>query len=243
MARRIDRKLALGEELLTSIRLISAGLGQLQALDGTDDFYHLPILSLANGFERFMKVALCFSELEKTGAYPSSNFIPTGSKGHDLELLLGRVTAECFRERYVSEIPAAKHDLEYLGSQELRRFIRILSNFGQKARYHDLNIVIGKNDSTESPKNEWQSLEIEIILANDWLENSVTGSGTTDVRRKVNREVIIRLERFARAIARLFTIGRLGSEAKSYTGYLKTFLFLMDSDLGERTYSPTGVLN
>ena len=79
MYREIHKTLALDQELLNSVRLIRAGLGQLQNIDGANDFYHLPILTLANGFERFMKVILCFRALEISGRYPSSKVLPSRS--------------------------------------------------------------------------------------------------------------------------------------------------------------------
>lgn len=66
----LQQKLAIDQELLNAIRLIQAGFGQLQNLDAANDFYHLPLLTLSSGFERFMKVILCLRILEKTGEFP-----------------------------------------------------------------------------------------------------------------------------------------------------------------------------
>lgn len=60
----VIQNVALNQELLNAVRLIRSGFGQLQNLDGGNDFYHLPLLKLASGFERFMKVILCLRALE-----------------------------------------------------------------------------------------------------------------------------------------------------------------------------------
>jgi len=86
--------IAIDQELLTAVRLIKCGFGQLQQMDGANDFYHLPLLALSSGFERYLKVILCFRHLERTGEFPDSDGLPRGSKGHDLELLLERVRKE-----------------------------------------------------------------------------------------------------------------------------------------------------
>jgi hypothetical protein len=119
MALEIHKTHALDRELSIAIRLIRSALGQLQSLGGGNDFYHLPILTLANGFERFMKVILIFRALEVSGKYPSSRVFKTGRQGHDLELLLSRIKKECFLDQYVENIPVASEDLEFLKSEEL----------------------------------------------------------------------------------------------------------------------------
>lgn len=237
------QRLALDEELLTAIRLISGGLGQLQRLDGANDFYHLPFLSLSGGFERLVKVMICLDALERTGQFPSSGAAFRGRQGHDLEELLRRILNECFNADYLAKIPVAQQDFAYLGSDELLEFVRVLSRFGQAARYHDLDVVLGTNPPTDSPKHEWESLEVKILFGNDrWKDEFIADPASREIHDRVTREVVIRLERFARALARLFTIGRLGKEAQRFTGHIGTFLYLSDSELGTREYSPLGVL-
>lgn len=238
MSKDILKALALDRELLNAIRLIRAGLGQLQLLDGANDFYHLPILTLANGFERLMKTILCFRELEASGQYPDRKFFQTNDrKGHDLELLLQRVKEECFLTHYVNRIPAASEDLEFLKSQELAEFVGILSRFGQSARYYYLDVVLGKEPRTGDPEAEWQQLEASLVLGSANLLKTV---GTREVGNEVRTLIVGMLERFARALSRLFTIGRLGKEARRHAGYVNCFLQLRDGQLGQIRYNPNG---
>ena len=241
MSREIHKTLALDQELLNAIRLIRAGLGQLQNLDGANDFYHLPILTLANGFERFMKVILCFRALEVSGQYPGPNVLPSGRKGHDLNFLLGQIKEECFLDRYVEKIPVASEDLEYLKSDELEQFVSVLSSFGQSARYYFFDVVVGREPETDNPEASWQQLETSIALGRpDLMRLIEQGDRTGKVRQVVRSMTVGKLERWARALSRLFTIGQIGDEAKRYVGYISGFLHLRDEQLGQTQYDPCG---
>lgn len=241
MSPTIQQKLAIDQELLNAVRLILAGFGQLQNLDGANDFYHLPLLTLSSGFERLMKVMLCFRILEKTGEFPRPKDLPSGRKGHDLEFLLKRIREECFLQSYVDQIPIAKEDLEYLEAEELLSFLAVLSKFGQAARYHNLDVVLRRRPKTDAPDAEWERLETEIVTRRpDLMKEMVEFPASNRIHQEIAVEVVARLERFARALARLFTIGGIGQEAQRYTGYISKFLYLRDESLGKNEYSPIG---
>jgi len=241
MSREIHRTLALDQELLNSVRLIRAGLGQLQNLDGVNNFYHLPVLTLANGFERLMKVILCFRALEVSGQYPSSKVIPSGRQGHDLDFLLGKIKEECFLDSYVANIPVASEDLEFLNSDELAQFIGVLSSFGQSARYYFFDVVVGREPATDDPEAAWRQLETSIILGRDDLMTMLEEVDRSEQVGEIVRSIIVgKLEKMARALARLFTIGRIGKEAQKYVGYIGGFLHLRDAQLGQTQYDPCG---
>ncbi|MFA5386009.1 MAG: hypothetical protein WC364_15365 [Eubacteriales bacterium] len=241
MAPNTLQKLAIDQELLDTVRLIRSGFGQLQQLDGANDFYHMPLLTLSSGFERFLKVILCLRHLEKTGDFPKPNEIPSGRQGHDLELLLKKVREECFLSQYIDSIPIAKTDLAYLESDELLPFFKVLGRFGQAARYHHLDVVLGRTPATDSPDREWESLETALLISRPRLLKELEEDPNSDrVFKEITAEVVARLERLARALARLFTIGKIGTEAMRYLPYVGGFLHLRDEDLGKTKYSPFG---
>ena len=241
MTSELKRTLALDQELFNAVRLIKAGFGQLQSIGAGNDFYHLPLLTLASGFERFMKVTLCFRWIEEHGSFPTANAFPSGRSGHDLKRLLDKVRAECFLNDYVNNIPVAQGDIEYLNSGGLLSFISVLSEFGQAARYYNLDVIVGRNVQTDDPDAAWQRLETEILLSRkDLMDDFEADPINNRVRVEINTEVVARLERFARAIARLYTIGKIGSEAKRYLAYIGCFLHLEDAELGTKKYELTG---
>ena len=236
-----EQILAIDQELLDSIRLIRSGFGQLQQLDGANDFYHMPLLTLSSGFERYLKVTLCFRHVEVYGYFPNIQSFPTGRKGHDLEFLLERVLSDCFLPDYLTSIPVAKIDYMYLKSEQLRSFIGVLGRFGQAARYYNLDVVLGRTPNTKPPEREWESLESGIFTSRpELLKDLAQNPGSNKVFTEISTEVVSRLEHLARAVARLYTIGKIGELAKRYTSYIRGFLFLDDEDLGKNVYSPFG---
>ncbi|PSL12021.1 hypothetical protein CLV44_1205 [Marinobacterium halophilum] len=241
MTSEIKRTLALSQELLNAVRLIKAGFGQLQSIGAGNDFYHLPLLTLASGFERFMKVTLCFRWLEKHGCFPTDKAFPSGRNGHDLRHLLEKVRTECFLDDYVDNIPVAQDDIEYLNSERLLSFIGVLSDFGQAARYYNLDVIVGRQVQTDDPDTAWQRLETEILLARKELLAEIEENPASNrIRLEINNEVVARLERLARAIARLYTIGMIGRDAKRHLAYIGCFLHLPDAELGTKKYELSG---
>ncbi|RJQ54070.1 MAG: hypothetical protein C4521_04245 [Actinobacteria bacterium] len=68
------------------------------------------------------------------------------------------------------------------------------------------------------------------------MEVLESAGGYGPLFQEVAREFVSSFERTARALCRLFTLGPLGDEAKTYTAYVSPFLFLMDGELGKRDY-------
>jgi hypothetical protein len=232
------QKVMIGEELRTAIRLLKSGLRELNRISGANDFFHFPILLLASGFERFMKVIICCYHFEIKGESPKRNIFPEGKRGHDLIYLLDVITKRCFSDKYMAKIPAAQQDINFLGNnKQLRRIVQILSEFGQSARYYNLNIVLGEKNPGPSPDEEWQELEMEILKESpNWAESIKDPSKIGAIHKEINRKLTIHCEMLARSLSRLFTIGGLGNEAKRISSYTHDFLFLTDDQLGERDY-------
>jgi len=237
------QKLSIGEELFTAIRLLKCGLCELNRMDGANDFFHLPIQLLASGFERLMKTVICCHHLAVKGEFPKRQIFPKGKRGHDLIYLLDVITKQCFSDEYLSRIPAARQDINFLrNNKQLRRIVQILSEFGQSARYYNLNVVLGEEDPGPSPDDQWQELEMEILKEDpNWAQNIQDPNQTDAIHELINRKLTIHCERLARSLSRLFTIGGLGDEAKRISSYTHDFLFLMDEQLGKRDYGTSRI--
>ncbi len=232
---------AMDQELRNAGHLIRSGLGQLQSLGVEHYCYHLPLLTLANGFERLMKSILCLRALETAGEYSGVASFPKGTEGHNLLILLNRIKDECFLDQYVEKVPVATKDLEYLQSEELSSFISVLSNFGQSARYYNFDLLLGKPQNREDPESAWRQIETNIVFGREDLMSLInTGDRQNFVRSALTVEVVSRLEKFTRALARLFTMGRIGNQALSFSPHFSDFLFLNDEQLGKTSYSACG---
>jgi len=232
------QKVMIGGELLTAMRLLKIGLRELNRVDGSTDFFHLPILLLASGFERMMKTVICYHHLETVGEFPTRAVFPKGRRGHDLVLLLNQITRDCFSDDYLARIPAAKTDIEFLRNDpKLSAIVQILSDFGQSARYYNLNVVLGEQDPGPSPDDEWQKFEMEVLQEDpSWTSRLGDPKQSDAIYDQINRELTVECEKFARALARLFTIGGLGSQAKQTSPHMHHFLFMTDDQLGKTDY-------
>ena len=84
--------------------------------------------------------------------------------------------------------------------------MRILSLFGKKGRYYNLDVVTGSQDPLLSdPKREWEALESEVEDPLPYVIN--TEVLHTEYYPRVNQLLIAKMERLARAVALQFTIG------------------------------------
>ena len=116
--------------------------------------------------------------------------------------------------------------------------LSLFSNFGQGGRYYNIDIVLGKTPSDyEDTKNAWNKIEMTILRNRKGLLEETSNINRYDkVRQEINRELIITLEKFARALSRLFTLADFGDFAKQASPLVYDFLMLKDRDLGTSDY-------
>ena len=228
----------IGEELLSSIRLLKTGLRELNRMDSSTDFFHLPILLLASGFERMMKTVICCHHLKTTGKYPKRDVFPNGKKGHDLVWMLNKIANECYSDTYLTNIPAAISDIKFLRDDtKLSKIIKILSDFGQSARYYNLNVVLGEQNPGPSPDDEWQELQMEILQEDPlWKSRIKNPKENTLIHNEINKAMTVHCEKLARALSRLFTIGGLGAQGRQISIHTNHFLKMRDEQLGKSDY-------
>jgi len=234
----VQQNLALLKELETAIKLLQIGCREVQSIDGANDFYHLAMLTLANGFERFMKVIICLHILESTGSYPTKPPWRQGKEGHNLLFLFNKVVEDCFPDDYVTQIPAATADIQYLRSNNrLREIVGLLSDFGQAARYYNLDLVMGLYPKGNSPDDAWALLEMAILKEDpNWEDNFQKDTDLSKSYQEINHTIVSAMERLARALSRLFTLGGLGAQALQFSGTVYPFLMLWDDQLGNTRY-------
>lgn len=228
-----NRTLCLLEELETSRELLRSGFGHLQEIDMANTFYHLPHQLLASGFERLMKCYVILVDEGRHGAYPSQQFLK--GLGHDLEKLLRIICRNYYggmRRRLVQQ------ELRFLQSDAIaKECLRVLSLFGKKGRYYNLDVVTGGATSPIDPTNEWERLESSV-------EDPAAYHGDLerlhrDYYPRVHAKLIAKMERVIRAIALQFTIGghsdRTGRLRQMSTVYAE-FQVLRDEALGTIDY-------
>jgi len=233
----IEKEFCLEEELFTSTKLIEIGFGELQNLDLSNDFYHLPFQLISSGLERLMKCHICVGYFEQNGSYPDSKYLKAcgGEKGHDLLKLKATILDSYFN---LFSIPALKDDYDFLNNDEdLKRLIYLLSEFGKYARYYNLDVITAATKPSIDVQSLWSKYELDLVKSNPiWYDKLMDVTATQDIINFINREIIIKLERFVRSICRQFTIGKLGEKALQHSTHLTKFICLSDDNLGNTDY-------
>jgi hypothetical protein len=229
------RVLALSDELESAIKLIDLGVRELHGLSLANDYYHLPMQLLAQGLERLLKLTYAVADLGEKGALPSGRAIARDF-GHDLVALADALTERVKgAETYVHR-PAVRDDLEFVRSDEdLRRVLTVLSEFGMGGRYHRLDEFLDPESVRDrvDPYRDWERLESEIVRRQPaWAERIGDPRAARELQRGAITYVAQLVDRFARALARMWTLGALPSEAQRYTALVGAFLYLRDEALG-----------
>lgn len=228
------RKVCLLNEVETSIRLIKKGMSDLQKISGENDFYHAPILMLSSGFERLIKCLICLANWNDKTGIDVSPF----PKTHDVIYLLDEILLKiCDEKNYAEKFPAAKNDIYLLkNDQRAREIIGLLSEFAQGGRYYYLDWVIAGDSEYENPEDIWQKIEAYIVKDRKDILELLTNKKLNDAYREINKELIISLEKFARALSRLFTLADFGKFAEQASPLVFDYLMLRNEDLGTKQY-------
>lgn len=123
------RKFCLLMEVGTSIKLLKRGMGDLQKINGANDFYPAPILLLSSGYERLIKCLLCLASMDDNWEIKEKPY-KIKEEGHRLDILLKKLVSICEEKNYSSKFPAAKADIDFLTKDShLKKIISLLSNF------------------------------------------------------------------------------------------------------------------
>ena len=230
------KEFCLIEELNNAVRLIKAGLGDLQEIDMGNDFYHLPHQSLASGLERLMKCYICLVYEARNGHYPDFKYIKD-ELGHDLVKIKGIIAKEYYN---ADNRPRLIEDYEFITNDtELDTIIYILSEFGILARYYNIDIITGNAKVGINPTEKWQNFESSIEDITPYLGEGMQEALYRDYYPRVQRKIIAKIERFLRAICSQFTMGDHGGKLVQYSPIVKEFITRMDSQFGETDYRRT----
>ena len=234
-----QKQMYIEEELRISISLLKCGLRELTRVNVAGDSKDLPLLLISFGLERLMKTIICCHHLESRGKFPDQQFFTEKGQGHDLSHWLKKITKDCFSKVYLERIPVAKDDRNYLKlDPHLRGIIQILSDFGDGARYFNLNEVIGQSNKKSSSVDELNKLELSILQEDPEWEKKIRDPKQANLLyQRTKTEITIHIERITRSLCRLLTIGKLGELAIQISPHSSHFLNLRDNQLGQTNYN------
>ena len=251
-----SKKLNYLEEVVNeSVNLINHGLDYFSKINYTngDVFYFLSFLNLSRGFELLMKCMICYKKYDNTKDRKRfEKHFPTNKEikdyGHDLNKLREEIMKNyqgLFRRKTSNTkmISQLKEDRDFISKdKKLIKILDIISEYGNKGRYYELDYVTSDNETkiTErngitymdyvltgneknsiSPKFEMEKLIMEYLEKDEQLRNTFTNSINNEdlsICNKVWQEIIEQyikpyLNKFMEALSRQFSYGILGDEA------------------------------
>lgn len=224
----INKIIALTDEIQNAIGQINNGLQKLQTVPKSNEIRFSMFQSLSTGFERLLKYGICYGEFSKNNKLPKAEEIRT----HNISNLLNRYINDYFS----TPVPVLISDYKFLTTDdEVKMLIKILSDFGENARYYNLNVVTDyKYINDIQPL--WDKLVTTFIMNNDKVKKAyVDEPDYKYVDDEVIKHFVSIFEKLTRAIVRQFTLGNIKDAGKDICSYYH-FLTLMDNKLGATNY-------
>lgn len=233
----VRQKMALLQEAEIAIYSIQAGLVALQKNRpyAPKPYYFTWLLLLATGLERLMKIVICLHEFETVGAFPSRQYLARRI-GHNLLRLRDEVIQRCYTSTYLMR-PFAQEDHKFVETDPLlNQLLGLLDDFARDDRYIFMNGIVEPTIGREWPKYRWEELE-KTALSDDTYFQMLQEDKLTELKVQANIQLKAYIERFVRALTRLFIFGELGDLARSNTTTVWEFIRLEDGNLGQKEYN------
>jgi hypothetical protein len=230
------RNISLVIEVGNSIKFIKRGLGEVQKITGTNDFYHPALQFLSSGFERLFKTMLCLSYKEVNDRLPSFKEFLKGKNGHDIVYLKSEIEKICIPINR----PFASKDYDIITKDKIINSIcSTLSEYGQKSRYFNLDAVLGIEQEFDAIK-AWEKIETNMLKEHfgekkfySFLQNPKKLDAFYE---KSNELIISRVELFTRAVTRQFMFGNFSKDSKMFLFEIEPFSDIDDNRIGKTDY-------
>ena len=233
------REIALVNEMDLAIHLIKEGLASIQKIPGSSfggPDYHVPILLISSGFERYCKCMIIVNYLTDEGRLPNDSEVNVRNYSHQLDLLIGELVSG-----YKPDLQPLKQDpadLNFIKNDPLAsNVIEILSGFGEGGRYNYLDIVLGKTPDIERiPEVAFDTFEAMLVESDsDLVELQSDSLKQSEFVSLLNIKVVALIEKMAKNLGKLM---RYNSDtgAKVFT-LVSTFILTAETALGRVDYS------
>lgn len=228
-----DQLFSLIDEMDTAIALLDEGIRIIAQWEGGEDRRILALFSMSQGFERLLKLTMTLI-LYCEGVQPSSKVFKK-KYGHRLLLLLDDVLDKARADADLMQRPALRDDIDFCASDEhLREMLDILGKFGEGDRYYNLDVVLDGHSPADDPMRRWEALETAVHDEDpkwDRLVGSDPALWSERLYPHLAAKQIATLQRAARFLVRLWTLGPARADGQRFSGRLRRFLFLTDGQL------------
>lgn len=229
-----EQRISLIEETETAITLLDEGIRAIAEWDGGEDRRIRSLFSMSQGFERLLKLTMTLI-LSAEGAHPSSKDFKQKKYRHLLLPLLDDILAKAIADADLMKRQALRDDIDFCASDKhLREMLGIFGEFGEGGRYHNLDVVLDSSSRTDDPMSRWEALEMALHGEDPkWLRLMESDPALWSKRwyPHLAARQVETLQRAARFLVRLWTLGPAQSEGKRLSGLLRRFLFLTDDQL------------
>lgn len=232
----IHRDAAVFNEIKRAVKYLRNGLAEVQKISGANDFYDPALLFLSSGLERLLKSMLCLSFKEKHERFPKIGEIWSAKTGHDIVFLKTKVEKICVP----TNLPFIADDCKIITNDpDVNRICEILAKFGMQARYFNIDVILGHEQSFNSVE-EWELLESEIVKSHFGeakYHELITSPNSLDTIYDASKKHIVqKLELFFRALTRQFIHGNFYGESKTFWFEIDDFSDMDDDQIGTTDY-------
>ena len=228
-----DQVISLVDETETAITLLDEGIRVIAAWDGGKDHRIRGLFSASQGFERLLKLTMTLI-LYGEGAQPSSKDFKN-QYGHRLLPLLDDVLGKVRADSDAMRSQALRDDIDFCASDTyLREMFDIFGEFGTGGRYHNLDVVLDNSSQADDPMRRWEAVEKAIHDEDPkWFQLMQSDPALWSRRwyPHLSAKQMATLQRAARFLVRLWTLGPAQGEGKKLKGSLRRFLNLTDDQL------------
>lgn len=234
------QRLNLIQELDLSVSIIESGLAALQASRPYKTRHFVFLMLLSSGVERLLKVILHLHAVHTTGQFLTTDErkrrdLRDAWNRHDLVRLCAEAVAVCFTPEYLKR-PVAVEDRDFIRQDAtMTRMLELLADFARHDRYVFMDGIAEPGTTSEWPDRRWGELE-SLTLPQGEYARLVLDHRHDLAKQHANRALVACLERFLRALARLFTLSELGSDGRMVSTAASRYWRLSDQDLGTTRY-------
>lgn len=228
------KEIYLEDRIKTSINFLKTGLAEFQKFRIDNSYCELPMITTSFGIENLIKSLIVihyWNDIDQINKLNNNQ----GIKTHKLSTLLENLTDICEEKKF--NRPALQSDLIFMKTNKhLEDLINLFSKYGQGGRYYSLDMILKEKSSHSNPIEEWEKVKNSFLDERQDVKDRFFNEPQYDYHPEIMKELIIILERFFRALSRLFTLGDFGELAKKMSPLVYTFLMKMDKDLGKTEY-------
>ena len=225
---------SLVEETETAIKLLDEGIRVIAAWDGGEDDRIRGLFSMSQGFERLLKLTMTLI-LRGEGAPPSSTHFKRKEYRHRLLTLFDEILDKARVNSDVMQRQALREDIDFCESDErLREMLDILGEFGESGRYHNLDVILDGSSPAEDSMRRWDALDVAIFSEDPkWSQPMHADQALCSQSwyPHLAARQVETLQRAARFLVRLWTVGPAQGEGKKLKGLLSRFLNLNEDQL------------